>query len=333
MRARNIKPGFFNNDHLLQCEPLARILFEGLWCLADREGRLEDRPIKIKIEVLPCDNCDVDDLLRQLEEKKDDDGSPALICRYRVVDKRYIQVVNFSKHQNPHQRETKSVIPALQGDAKKQLRHNQGTAQDAPFEAKPDMAGGGSPADSLIPDSLIPEFKKASRAREGNHHPVDNSIPDPAPESEPEPDIDTTGQVDQDPEIPQHEAAFFENLKATLKKLEPIYTSAYDRRQLMLFAETHKNSKNLDAIIHALNALITAHEKGTTIQNLKRYLDVIVKEESKNYNAAESQRRSDSYKTDPGNLTALGSILDNVHAMRNANSEDIKNRGQTQEQT
>ena len=37
-RSRNIKPGFFKNEHLAECQPLARLLFIGLWTLADREG-------------------------------------------------------------------------------------------------------------------------------------------------------------------------------------------------------------------------------------------------------------------------------------------------------
>ena len=48
MRARNIKPGFFRDEQLMQVPPLGRILFAGLWCLADREGRLPDRPAQIK---------------------------------------------------------------------------------------------------------------------------------------------------------------------------------------------------------------------------------------------------------------------------------------------
>jgi len=46
-RSRNIKPGFFRNEMLAECSPLARLLFAGLWCLADRFGRLEDRPKRI----------------------------------------------------------------------------------------------------------------------------------------------------------------------------------------------------------------------------------------------------------------------------------------------
>lgn len=104
-RSRNIKPGFFTNEELVEVDPLGRILFIGLWTLADREGRLEDRPKRIKMELLPCDNCDIDSLLNALDEH-------GFIKRYVVAEKPYIQVINFKKHQNPHIKEAKSVIPA-----------------------------------------------------------------------------------------------------------------------------------------------------------------------------------------------------------------------------
>ena len=105
MRTRNIKPGFFKNDELAEIEPLGRLLFAGLWCMADREGRLCDRPKRIKVEILPYDDCDVDALLNQLASK-------GFIVRYKVNDEAYIQIVNFSKHQNPHKNEPQSSIPA-----------------------------------------------------------------------------------------------------------------------------------------------------------------------------------------------------------------------------
>lgn len=104
-RARNIKPGLFTNDILAECEPLARILFTGLWTIADREGRLEDRPRRIKAEILPYDDVDCDNLLSQLAEK-------GFIIRYLAGGDRFIQVTNFDKHQNPHQKEAASEIPA-----------------------------------------------------------------------------------------------------------------------------------------------------------------------------------------------------------------------------
>jgi hypothetical protein len=105
MRARNLKPGFFKNEDLADIDPLGRLLFEGLWCMADREGRLEDRPKRIKAEILPYDNCDIDKLLWALTTK-------AFILRYSVNGGNYIQIYNFKKHQTPHMKEAESTVPA-----------------------------------------------------------------------------------------------------------------------------------------------------------------------------------------------------------------------------
>ena len=136
-RARNIKPGFFTNDALAEASPLARILFAGLWCFADREGRLHDRPKKIKAEILPYDDCNADDLLESL-------AVLGFILRYEVAGIRYIQVLNFDKHQNPHVKEQASEIPAPD-------LHQTSTGQEqGKNEESPEVAG-------LIPSSLIPD--------------------------------------------------------------------------------------------------------------------------------------------------------------------------------
>lgn len=104
-RLRTLKPGFFTNDLLAEIPALGRLLFQGLWCIADREGRLEDRPRRIKAEVLPYDDVDVDALLNVLTER-------GFILRYLADGTGYIQVVNFAKHQTPHVKEQASTIPA-----------------------------------------------------------------------------------------------------------------------------------------------------------------------------------------------------------------------------
>ena len=103
-RLRTIKPGFFLDEDLAECQPLARLLFAGLWCIADREGRLEDRPRRIKVEVLPYDDCDCDALLGELE-------AHGFIVRYEAAGSRYIVVPTFARHQNPHCKEAASTIP------------------------------------------------------------------------------------------------------------------------------------------------------------------------------------------------------------------------------
>ena len=66
MRARNIKPGFFKNDTLAELDFAGRLLFIGLWGIADRAGRLEDRQKKIKAELFPYDEVNVDSFLGEL---------------------------------------------------------------------------------------------------------------------------------------------------------------------------------------------------------------------------------------------------------------------------
>lgn len=104
-RARNIKPGFFTNEELVELPFETRLLFIGLWTIADRAGRLEDRPKKIRMTLFPADNVDVEEMLSGLE-------SSGFIVRYEIEYNKYIQILNFEKHQNPHKNEAESSIPA-----------------------------------------------------------------------------------------------------------------------------------------------------------------------------------------------------------------------------
>lgn len=105
-RARNIKPSLFKNEVLGQADPLLTLLFEGLWCLADKEGRLEDRPLRIKAEIFPYrENLDINGYLTELDRLE-------FIQRFRVGNLAIIQVVNFKKHQTPHKTEKDSELPA-----------------------------------------------------------------------------------------------------------------------------------------------------------------------------------------------------------------------------
>jgi hypothetical protein len=103
-RARNIKPGFFRNADLVELSFEARLLFIGIWTLADRAGRLEDRPKQIKMELFPADNMDCDGCIQSL-------ANIGMVKRYEVDGKRYLQVTNFAKHQSPHRDEKASTLP------------------------------------------------------------------------------------------------------------------------------------------------------------------------------------------------------------------------------
>lgn len=144
MRARNLKPKLFKNELLGKADPLLTILFEGLWCEADREGRLEDRPLRLCVEVFPY--------RRQVTEKRMDTmlqwlHEQGFIARYAVGSERFIQVLAFIKHQNPHKNERPSTIPALSHSG-----HSASTREEPGEHSKSTLALGLTPS-SLNSDS------------------------------------------------------------------------------------------------------------------------------------------------------------------------------------
>lgn len=110
-RIRAIKPGFFQNEALAEFSHAHRLLFAGLWTIADREGRLEDRPRRIKAAIFPYDDLDVDAMLSDLAKGRD-----SLIVRYVVDGVGYVWVRKFLEHQRPHHTEPASSYPALVQD-------------------------------------------------------------------------------------------------------------------------------------------------------------------------------------------------------------------------
>lgn len=160
-RARNIKPGFFKNADLVELPFETRLLFAGLWTLADRAGRLEDRPKQIKMELFPADTLDIDEMLNGLQQW-------GFVKRYEVDGRRLIQIVNFSKHQNPHRDEKVSSLPAEDGsfDAPrvKAPQNNDKSTMQARCEDDADTMAIGLIPDSLNTDSLSPDSGCADSA-------------------------------------------------------------------------------------------------------------------------------------------------------------------------
>jgi hypothetical protein len=134
-RTRNIKPAFFLDEDLASLPPHARLLYIGLWCIADKNGVLEDRPLWVKAQIFPYENLDINGLITVI--------SP-WITRYSVDGKSYIRINNFIDHQNPHHTEKESGFP-LNGEltVKTPLEHRE------------------NPALNLIPYTSIPSTSKA----------------------------------------------------------------------------------------------------------------------------------------------------------------------------
>lgn len=121
MRIRTIKPEFWKHDGIAELEYSTRLLFIALWCIADRRGRMEDRPRRIKAECFPYDEIDVDAMLSELH-------LAGFIDRYEAEGVRVIEVCSFEKHQRltGKEAETESIYP------EKQRGNNGETPSSAP---------------------------------------------------------------------------------------------------------------------------------------------------------------------------------------------------------
>lgn len=108
MHIRSIKPDFFRHEGLFRLEketgfPM-RIVFAGLWCAADREGRFDWKPNILKLDILPWDDCDFGKVLDCLERA-------GFVVRYEIGGKPYGHIPTFLTHQHVPPKEAASKIP------------------------------------------------------------------------------------------------------------------------------------------------------------------------------------------------------------------------------
>ena len=93
-RIRSIHPEQWTDDQFVTTSPLARLIALGVRNEADDNGIFEWNPIKLKMRLLPADNCDVGVLLSELEATNQ-------IWRYEVGGRHYGMIRSFQRYQKP----------------------------------------------------------------------------------------------------------------------------------------------------------------------------------------------------------------------------------------
>lgn len=92
-RIRTIKPEFWTDEKIVQLPFEARLIFIGMWNFCDDEGYLWHEPDRIRMQVLPNDDIDIDAIIDLLS------ASGFIDVYIDEDDKRYIKIVHFSDHQ------------------------------------------------------------------------------------------------------------------------------------------------------------------------------------------------------------------------------------------
>jgi hypothetical protein len=98
---RTIKASFFTSEDVVSLSPLARLLYIGLWCEADREGRFKWAPLTFRLRYLPTDVCDVEAVCKELTDRQ-------MVVLYGDG---LASIPTFLAHQRPNNREAASVLP------------------------------------------------------------------------------------------------------------------------------------------------------------------------------------------------------------------------------
>ena len=93
-RIRTIKPDFWTDGKMVKLSPFARLLYIGMWnfTLCDH-GHVADDAMKLKLQILPMDPVDVDELLAEIMAQ-------GRVIRVADEDGRsYLLVKRFEDHQ------------------------------------------------------------------------------------------------------------------------------------------------------------------------------------------------------------------------------------------
>ena len=92
-RIRTIKPDFWTDGNMVKLSPFARLLYIGMWnfTMCDH-GHLADDAMKLKLQVLPMDNVDIEALIAEIM-------ASGRVVRMEADGRSYLLVKRFEDHQ------------------------------------------------------------------------------------------------------------------------------------------------------------------------------------------------------------------------------------------
>ena len=90
-----IDPKFVHSQSVASLDPLGRLLFVGMLCGADKQGRLPGQPAYLRSTCLPYDDV----TLSQVDGWLDDMQALDMILRYDVDGAQYVQIVHWHDYQ------------------------------------------------------------------------------------------------------------------------------------------------------------------------------------------------------------------------------------------
>ncbi|WP_426805362.1 hypothetical protein [Stenotrophomonas sp. SrG] len=163
-RIRSIKPEFWSSEQVMECSPMARLLFIGLWNFCDDGGNHVASAKTVKAEIFPGDDIASTDVQRMLDEL----SSNSLIAFYTNGGKDYLHVTGWKKHQKIDRPTFKH--PSFSNDHRRALDESsppEGNGEEGNGEEGKEhssLRSESSPQLALTGDPTAPADLKAKRA-------------------------------------------------------------------------------------------------------------------------------------------------------------------------
>lgn len=171
MRTRDLKPDFWTDERVVSVSDAAKLLFQGLWNLADREGRLEDKPVTIGFKVRPWDPGAAPALLDELH-------AAGLIVRYEVAGAKLIGIPGLTTHQRIHPKEMASKLPDWAGLETSRVKVELSAASRGKKENSVSLSEPAGPSGSSEPSGPS-EFPTRTKRAPVEKAPKVEKAPDP----------------------------------------------------------------------------------------------------------------------------------------------------------
>jgi len=106
-RNRTISPDFWTWEAVIDCPPMTRLLFIGLWNFADDFGVQPLRPRTIRMQVFPGDTMQNDNVCAMIDEL----AARGLVRLYTVDGQEYVAIVEWDQLQRVGKRARRRYPP------------------------------------------------------------------------------------------------------------------------------------------------------------------------------------------------------------------------------
>lgn len=112
-RIRSIKPEFWTSAQVMECSPIARLMFIGMWTFADDAGRFAYSEKTLKAQIFPSDDFSTDDIRRMIVEL----SSNGLLLIYEFSGQKYVQITGWQHQKIDRPRESKIPRPIVEASS------------------------------------------------------------------------------------------------------------------------------------------------------------------------------------------------------------------------